>query len=738
MANHQSFRDVFVVNNPALFKSGFADQIANQQLGIFEADPNKDQTAIAVPSYPANRVIQFIQGTPEVPTNLLGAIANDFKRSKPVKGKKILSFIGRAAERGQNQVITIGYDGVDTTKTISARCEESKTVFLKLSGGPVDQIWHTEGRGYVRMYSIFSGCCDDCGDNCADVSAENMANDLARQINNDPILNLGNRKSQTLIKASVISNTVAPTPDGNCQQYLLTVCDAGDDTAIGLVQSQYPGSLVTRKSRFESTSIYELIQDSADAAPANFTNAGYTIISDCPECPAGFTAVGNNFAYTIVKADAGDAAATAAVATEYGIVGPESIVRVSYNFGYSTYIVLSATALTAITSTNEVQSVVATGGTAGDFTFTFLGQTTAAIPYNATATQVRNALEALSNINPGDVIVAGGPLPAVPVTITFAGQYAAQDVPLLIVVDNITDGTATVTTPTPGVAPSEVVELVNGNLRQSCIITTPTSTAWAVGDVLDKFDKVFTITLKDDICGESRLLDLQEAFPSLVITEVGEEDCVRQYQTVVESQCVPAGCDPGVATWVAPNAFEGIKWVEAPAVPGAGTAWGVQLESTYIDLIVDECAFDHWRYDAEPLIIEISQHSQDYNDKPTICASEWPVTEIQGLKLPIGVGSRVREEEAFFKGYERKFRDCENPIVRQYQDAVLQADPAKFYDQYTLAFEFDYHQSWFSEKNTDSYRVEFYFPEGTGKEFETAVNSYLQSILGGDFEPVVL
>lgn len=734
--NHQSLRDVFVVNNPALFKSGFSDQLAVGQLGIFEADPNKDRTAIASPSYPLNKAILFVQGTREVPANLLGAIANASRPTKTIKAKKILGFTGRKAERGQNQIITLGYDGVDTTKTISAKCEESKTVFLKLSGGPIDQIFHTEGRGYVRMYSLFSGCCDDCGDNCADVSAEAMAKDLAKQINNDPILNLGTRNASRLIKASVISNSTPATPDANCTQFTLSVCDNGDDLSLGLVQSQYSGSKVVRLSRVDSTSIYEVIQDSEADAPAAYSNAGNIVISDCPDCPAGYTATGAKFAYKIVKDDAGDAVAMAAVATEYGITGTESISRLKYQFGQSTYIVLSNTELSALTATNEVQSLVATGGTAGDFTLTFIGQTTAAIAYNATAAAVQAALEALPNVNPGDIVAAGGPLPTTPVTLTFGGQYAGQDVPALVVVDNITDGTATITTPTPGVAAGEIVQLVNAGVRNTCVITTPTTIAWVEGAELDKFNKAFRITLKDNVCGESRLAELQAAFPTLVITEVSEQDCVRIYETVVESNCVPQGCAPGVAKWETPEAFGGVNWVAGPDSAGDGTAWGVQLESTYVDLIADDCAFEYWRYDAEPLFIEVSQHSQDYNDKPTICADEWPVTEIQGIKLPIGVGSRVREEEAFFKGYERKFRDC-NPIVREYQDSVLQADPNKFYDQYTLQFEFDYHQSWYSEKNTDTYRLEFYFPEGTGKEFEAALNGYLQSV-GIDLDPVVL
>lgn len=736
MSNHQSLRDVFVVNNPTLFKSGFADQIANQQLGVFEADSKKDETAIASLTFPKVSAFKFVQGTPDVPANLLGAIANDVKRSKPIKGKHILEWSGRKAERGQNQILTIGYDGVDTSKTIGAKCEESKTVFLKLSGGPIDQIFHTNGKGYVRMYSLFSGCCDDCGDNCAEVASETLATELARQINEDPILNLGTRQTSRILHASVISNSNPTTPAATCTQWLLSVCDAGDDTALGLVQSQNSGAVVTRKSRFDSTSVYELIQDSDAGSPGSFTNSGYTVISDCPTCPDGFTAVGNKFAYKITKTDDGSPTATAAVASEYGIVSPETVERVAYNYGVSTYIVLSSSELSPLGAVNEVQSLVATGASSGTFTLTFDGQTTAAIQYNASAADVQTALLALSNVNSGDIVAAGGSLPTTPVTLTFGGQYAGQNVPQITATSSLVGGTAVVTTTTPGATAGEVVELVNGKLRNSCIVTTPTTVAWVEGESLVKFEKTFTITLKDSVCGDSRLAELQEAYPNLVISELSATDCVRKYTTTILSNCVSEGCDPGLPKWEAPNAFEGINWVGGASAAGDGTVWGVKLESNYIDIIADECAFDFWNYDADPMVIEVSQHSQDYNDIPTMCASEWAVTEIQALKLPIGVGARVREEEAFFKGYERKYRDC-NPIVRAYQDSVLQADPHKFYDQYTLQFKFDYHQSWFSEKNTDIYRLEFYFPEGTGKEFEKVINGYVQSA-GLLIDPVVL
>ncbi|MFD5899158.1 hypothetical protein [Streptomyces sp. NPDC060366] len=79
--------------------------------------------------------------------------------------------------------------------------------------------------------------------------------------------------------------------------------------------------------------------------------------------------------------------------------------------------------------TAEVQTVTVTGTpTGGTYTLTFSGQTTAAIPYNATAAQVKAALEALSNISVGDVSVTGGPHPGTAMSVTFAGQYMGDDV----------------------------------------------------------------------------------------------------------------------------------------------------------------------------------------------------------------------------------------------------------------------------------------------------------------------
>lgn len=98
---------------------------------------------------------------------------------------------------------------------------------------------------------------------------------------------------------------------------------------------------------------------------------------------------------------------------------------------------------------NEVQTVTITGApTGGTFTLTLDGETSAAIAYNATAAAVQTALEAMSNVAPGDVTVAGGPGPGAPYVATFTGARSGTDVPAFTASSSLTGGTS----PAVGVA----------------------------------------------------------------------------------------------------------------------------------------------------------------------------------------------------------------------------------------------------------------------------------------------
>ncbi|MHC5539637.1 hypothetical protein ACYOEI_15575 [Singulisphaera rosea] len=111
---------------------------------------------------------------------------------------------------------------------------------------------------------------------------------------------------------------------------------------------------------------------------------------------------------------------------------------------------------------NAVQTLSISGTpTGGNIAATFGGQT-ATIPYNSTAAQVQTLLRALSSIGSTGVVCTGGPLPATPVVITFAGTLGVQPVATITKVDSLTGGTSpasTFTATTAGANPDTTLNV---------------------------------------------------------------------------------------------------------------------------------------------------------------------------------------------------------------------------------------------------------------------------------------
>ena len=109
---------------------------------------------------------------------------------------------------------------------------------------------------------------------------------------------------------------------------------------------------------------------------------------------------------------------------------PVSPITASHNLTGGTNPSATVAQTTAgVTAVNEVQKVELPGTpSSGTFTLTYSGQTTAALPYNATAAQVQTALRAISSINGANVSVTGiGGVEGIsggPYTVTFIGTLA--------------------------------------------------------------------------------------------------------------------------------------------------------------------------------------------------------------------------------------------------------------------------------------------------------------------------
>ncbi|MEU7787669.1 hypothetical protein [Amycolatopsis sp. NPDC049159] len=131
------------------------------------------------------------------------------------------------------------------------------------------------------------------------------------------------------------------------------------------------------------------------------------------------------------------------------------------------------------TVSNEVQTLTEGGSGLTSFTVTWNGQTTASLAAAATAAQVQAALEALSNIGAGNVVVtgnAGGPY-----TVTFQGALAGTDVAAMTTTPTGGTGTVTVATATAGGTETGGLDVAAGLLFSSVKVPNLADTTKDVG-----------------------------------------------------------------------------------------------------------------------------------------------------------------------------------------------------------------------------------------------------------------
>ena len=124
-------------------------------------------------------------------------------------------------------------------------------------------------------------------------------------------------------------------------------------------------------------------------------------------------------------------------------------------------------------ATGEVQTSlldsVLTGGT---FTLSYKGETTAAIAYNATVAQIITALELLSTVAVGDIVMEALHEPDTEVDCTWTFLAALGDVPMLSM--DITSAT--------GATQCTWAETTRGGTRGYVTITAPNVTEWLTGN----------------------------------------------------------------------------------------------------------------------------------------------------------------------------------------------------------------------------------------------------------------
>jgi hypothetical protein len=665
----QDFASIWVTNSGATSGAVQLNQLSPEQIGVFPADDYTPGHYVGTPdpSFKKNKRFFLAQGIQnfEGQSYPNSTRKHDFPRkSQEFQASDIVKWEGLKAKRGATTgVVAIGYDGINSQKTINSKYD-TKPVIIRiiLEGEPIKKFFNAKDGRLVREYSIDKGlCAGDCAcvDTCGKVPAQTIADGLIQAIKQDKFNNQAISNFIRVSKIQKCASDLSVTPNKIYKKYTTTVSDDGTST-IGFLGGA--GDVqVDKREGIDTT--YSVWLISTASAPSSVTLTG-SVIPDCETCPTGYTSVPEAHVYDI-KAPVGTTIPT--------LPGINSMTKVG------------------------------TDGTTDSWV-------------------------ALLNLQWNDD-ADDGTTPEVDV--------------VLADVDALLEPVATTYT-------------YLGKRAEICTSDSSTTIAWADSGVTKQsITKDIGITLGDTVCGNSRLTELQGAYPALTITQDAEDgSCVHVYKSTFESDLVdPETCDRYEDyTFNELEDFDGIKWYDWAAVVTAAScedpaavdpvccAAGVVIEGAVFNSFYKDCTFGWYNWhpnDALPIKVQVTAHSQDWSNNICDEGAEF-VTVLRQPKINRGTsGAVVQEYERKNLAYEDKFWQA-NPYANDINGFQVNAKPFFMYDHYSLTLRRKGHDVSYGINEQNLMTYHFYVKENEGKKLELLINKLIGSSGREDLKAVVL
>lgn len=299
-----------------------------------------------------------------------------------------------------------------------------------------------------------------------------------------------------------------------------------------------------------------------------------------------------------------------------------------------------------------------------------------------------------------------------------------------------------------------------GEEGSSCI-GEEVSFEWKQCENCGKTTKDFMLVLSDKDCPTGdHLLDLQAAYPGLNVrlNTLVSGGCISSYLATVTSDCLTpdATCavdDNTNYSFIAPAPYQGKFWEEKSVIQLAPDCT-IPIETTdccSCGIIVEGKAFHPTTLkECSPGILEynpgdylgvkvhVTAYSYDPTGNPCDVSKEY-ITILQEEKLPSALsGKLVQKYERATLAYQN-IRYAGNVYLDELNGFELTAKPTLFYDQYRLVLKgkLNYAENRLMS-GVDDIAYNFLFASGTGKSFESHINSLILSSGNPELSAVVL
>ena len=356
----------FILNEGNVMTSGNSLNLAKGQMGVF--DPNK-------PSVNGLPAVNSFTNVPKdkdyiiqvgISNNNSGRTeSNKSERTWPFKINEIKGLRASAPNAAEKVVdeLVIGYNGIDSATAIQFHKGERKSIFVRLSGEMIGALGYPNNYVDIEYVMEADRCVsDDCTDSdcdgCTEVNCAPIIIDAVEYFKNYDLG--GGYKAGDVVEFSPVKScSAAPTyMEEDYTYWTLSVTDTGDSNALALVQAQYPGYTVNRKSRTGVTSVYEMLVPAADADPSDYTINIASILKGCDDCPSGYTAGGGGILYAVSIEDNGTDVSTTVDNLPGYVSG--TVTKQGQNFGTGFYTAVVDDELT----TAEIASFVSSNPSA--------------------------------------------------------------------------------------------------------------------------------------------------------------------------------------------------------------------------------------------------------------------------------------------------------------------------------------------------------------------------------------
>ena len=170
----------------------------------------------------------------------------------------------------------------------------------------------------------------------------------------------------------------------------------------------------------------------------------------------------------------------------------------------------------------------------------------------------------------------------------------------------------------------------------------------------------------------------------------------------------------------------------------------MRFEAASFNRFTDECSYGYFAWDqsdVDPVMIKVTVQKHDHTLSLCDSSFEFPVTKVREIEYEKGTGQMVREiETRWFDYYEYGQAFRVDPIDRALYGLTAIAKPEFYYDEYQLTVKEDASGEYISQYKNESASIMYrmFFREGTGKAFETVINSYIAGLKDTDLTSVVL